>query len=207
MNQWNPFHFRNLSNPDWTLHGFVDYCDWNGIQSGVFAYSKVLAFTNSVFDSTCPRDSVNVHLLQRLIHWSSCEKCSELAFSRLGNRFLGQHVKRSFMSCSVLLLDLHPRIHLWVNQKRLGINQNRAKCVCAARGIWVLSLDSDDDFLNRTTEIAVNTHGSPHIDMSVSTALIFDVTGRCHVLGTSQMPFSEADNTTFPNICWRLILG
>jgi glycosyltransferase involved in cell wall biosynthesis len=105
------------------------------------------------------------------------------------------------------LMDLDARIHIWVNQRRLGINQNRAKCVCAARGILLFSLDSDDEFLNRTAEIGAKTHQLTKADMCEFKTLRIDAKGRCEILRNFVFPFSEADNTTLTRFFRRLKLG
>jgi glycosyltransferase involved in cell wall biosynthesis len=99
-------------------------------------------------------------------------------------------------SVLVPLIQSDERIRFWVNQKHIGTNQNRANCVCAARGIWLLSLDSDDEFMNRTAEIAVKTQQRTGADMMAFRALQIDYQGRYSVYYPCDIPCNEADNNT-----------
>jgi hypothetical protein len=42
----------------------------------------------------------------------------------------------------------------------LGINRNRANCVCLSHGIWLLSLDSDDILMNGLAEVVGEAHSA-----------------------------------------------
>jgi glycosyltransferase involved in cell wall biosynthesis len=94
------------------------------------------------------------------------------------------------------LVNSDARIRFWVNKKRLGTNRNRAKCVCGAHGIWLLSLDSDDELMNRTAEITIKTHRQTGADMSEFRSLQIDSRGRCRVLQCASIPFAQANNDT-----------
>jgi glycosyltransferase involved in cell wall biosynthesis len=101
------------------------------------------------------------------------------------------------------LLYSHGWIRFWVNQKRLGANQNRAKCVCAAHGIWLLSLDSDDELQNRTVEIVVETHKRTGADMIEFKSFQIDSLGRFRVFEWAPIPFTSADNNTLVSSFWK----
>jgi glycosyltransferase involved in cell wall biosynthesis len=96
----------------------------------------------------------------------------------------------------LLLLHSDTRIHFFMNRKRLGIHRNRAKCVCAAHGIWLLSLDSDDELMNRTGEITMKTHQYMSADMVEFKSFQIDHRGRLQVFEWAPIPFSQADNNT-----------
>jgi hypothetical protein len=78
----------------------------------------------------------------------------------------------------------------------MGENHNRAKCVCLARGIWILSLDSDDELMNRTAEMALKTHERTGADMVEFQILQIDFHGQCQVFRTARISSREADNNT-----------
>jgi hypothetical protein len=78
----------------------------------------------------------------------------------------------------------------------MGETQNRAKCVCLARGIWIFSLDSDDELMNRTAEMALKTHQRTGADMVEFQILQIDFHGQCQVFRTSRISSREADNNT-----------
>jgi glycosyltransferase involved in cell wall biosynthesis len=88
------------------------------------------------------------------------------------------------------------RIRFWRNARRLGANNNRAKCVCAARGIWVLSLDSDDELMNQTAEIAIKTHQQTGADVCEFKILQCDSQGRLTLHPVSRIEYHGADNNT-----------
>jgi glycosyltransferase involved in cell wall biosynthesis len=50
-------------------------------------------------------------------------------------------------------IDRDPRISFFVNNPQLLTNANRVKAVRRARGVFILTLDSDDELTNRTAEI------------------------------------------------------
>jgi glycosyltransferase involved in cell wall biosynthesis len=97
------------------------------------------------------------------------------------------------------LLYAHGWIRFWVNQKRLGANQNRAKCVCAAHGIWLVSLDSDDELLNRTVEVVVETHKRTGADMIEFKSFQIDGLGRFRVFEWAPIRFTSVNNNTLVN--------
>jgi glycosyltransferase involved in cell wall biosynthesis len=96
----------------------------------------------------------------------------------------------------MLLFNSDIRIRFWVNQKTLGTNQNRAKCVCAAHGSCLLSLDSDDELRNRTAEVVVQTHQQTGADMIEFKSFGIDRHGRLRVFEWLPIPFASADNNT-----------
>jgi glycosyltransferase involved in cell wall biosynthesis len=104
-------------------------------------------------------------------------------------------------------IHLDSRIRFWVNPKHIGTNQNRVKCVCAARGIWLLSLDSDDEFMNRTAEIAVRTHQRTGADLIAFKALQVNKQGRYSIYYSCEIPCTESDNNTLVHIFRTLTRG
>jgi glycosyltransferase involved in cell wall biosynthesis len=101
----------------------------------------------------------------------------------------------SFLS----LVKSDARIHFHVNERHLGTNRNRVKCVCAAHGILLLSLDSDDTLMNRTAEVIVKTQLQTGADMIEFRSLQITAQGRCDLFDWGSISFAQADNRTLVN--------
>jgi hypothetical protein len=76
-----------------------------------------------------------------------------------------------------------------------------------SRGIWLLSLDSDDEFMNRTAEVAINTYKKTGADIVAFKALQIDNQGRYSMYHPCEIPCREADNNTLVGIFQSLGRG
>jgi glycosyltransferase involved in cell wall biosynthesis len=94
------------------------------------------------------------------------------------------------------LQRLDRRVRIWVNDRRLFSNWNRAKCVCRARGSWIFFLDSDDELMNRTAEIDFRAHQLTGADMVEHRILQVRSGGRICIFRWREAPFQIADNNT-----------
>jgi hypothetical protein len=88
------------------------------------------------------------------------------------------------------------RVWSWVNHQRLFSNWNRAKCVCSARGTWIIFVDSDDELMNRTAEIDFKAHQNTGADMIEHKMLQVLSSGKICRFEWREAPFQKGDNKT-----------
>jgi glycosyltransferase involved in cell wall biosynthesis len=87
------------------------------------------------------------------------------------------------------------RIHFFSNVRQLTINGNRAKGVRASKGLFVLSVDSDDELCNQTAEIDFQTAIARQADMVEHMAYWVLRDGRRQRFGPPFIPFEIFNNS------------
>jgi glycosyltransferase involved in cell wall biosynthesis len=100
-------------------------------------------------------------------------------------------------------LCCEPRIRYWVNDERIFTNRNRVKVVRAARGPWLLCLDSDDELMNRTAEVDYAAQLRTGADMVEHKAIQVDWSRTRLPWVFKPPPFREADNETLTKAFWN----
>jgi glycosyltransferase involved in cell wall biosynthesis len=93
-----------------------------------------------------------------------------------------------------------PRLHIIVNQTRLGVSKTLAKGLSLANGELIARMDADDIAFADRFQIQVNyLDQHPDIGLLGSAFQVINHAGK--VLGTQRVPIDPV------SICWRLLFG